>query len=92
MNSALLHNGQVVTAAEYNPDTNGNRIYCIDKICKTPVIFVNGSESTVPYFKTTGKNSDSKHHDKCGFARPLTFEESIKKVEEFQEELMENEK
>ncbi|QCJ45399.1 hypothetical protein FAY30_25955 (plasmid) [Bacillus sp. S3] len=88
MNSALLHNGQVITAAEYNSDTHGSRIYCIDPVCKKPVIFVNGSESSVPYFKTTGKNLDTKHHDNCGFARPLTFEESIKKVGEFQEELM----
>ncbi|RHW36069.1 hypothetical protein D1B31_18500 [Neobacillus notoginsengisoli] len=88
MNSALLHNGNVVTAVEYNPDVHGNRIYCIDNTCQTPVIFVNGSESTVPHFKTTGKNSDSKHHEQCGFARPLTFEESIKKVEEFQQSLM----
>lgn len=88
MNSALLHSGKIVTAAEYNPDVHGNRIYCIDKICKNPVIFVSGTESSVPYFKTTGKTSDSKHHDKCGFARPLTFEESIKKVEEYQTDLM----
>lgn len=89
MNSALLHSGKIVTAAEYNPDVHGNRIFCIDKICNTPVIFVKGTESSVPYFKTTGKTNDSKHHDNCGFARPLTFEESIKKVEEYQQDLME---
>lgn len=87
MNSALLHSGKIITAAEYNPTVHGNRIYCIDRLCQTPVIFVSGSESTVPYFKTTGKNSDSKHHDNCGFARPLSFEESISKVKEFQEDL-----
>lgn len=88
MNSAILHSGKIVTAAEYNPDIHGNRLYCIDKICSKPVIFVKGTESSVPYFKTTGKGNDSKHHEQCGFARPLTFEESIKKVEEFHEDMM----
>lgn len=89
MNSALLHNGKVVTAAEYNPDVYGNRIYCIDKSCKAPVIYVAGTESSVPYFKTTGKNEESKHTEKCGFYKPLTFEESILKVKEYQAELLE---
>ncbi|MFC0476963.1 hypothetical protein ACFFHF_17300 [Robertmurraya beringensis] len=88
MNSAMLHNGQVVTAAEYNPDTHGKRIYCIDKACKTNIIYVPGTDSTVPYFKTTGKNEDSKHKQSCGFFKILTFEESIAKVNEYQDELL----
>ncbi|MCS0824686.1 hypothetical protein NX029_11955 [Cytobacillus firmus] len=89
MNSALLHNGQIITAAEYNPDKSGQRIRCIDKSCHTDLIFVPGTDSSVPYFKTTGKNDHSKHNEKCGFYRVLTFEESIKKVEEYQSDLME---
>lgn len=89
MNSALLHNGQIITAAEYNPEKNGQRIRCIDKSCHTDLIFVPGTDSSVPYFKTTGKNDHSKHHEKCGFYRILTFEESIRKVEEYQSDLME---
>jgi hypothetical protein len=87
MNSALLYNGKVITAAEYNPDSHGHRIYCIDKSCKAPVIYVN-TESSIPHFKTTGKNEESKHTDKCGFFKPLSFEESIQKVNEYQQELL----
>lgn len=88
MNSALLHNGKVITAAEYNPSTHGSRIFCLDKGCKTSVIYVPGNDNSTPYFKTTGKNDQSKHSATCGFARPLTFEESIQKVEEYQSELL----
>lgn len=88
MNSAMLHNGQVITAAEYNPDKHGKRIYCIDKACKTNIIYVPGTESTVPYFKTTGKNNESKHKSSCGFYKMLSFEESVEKVKEYQSELM----
>ncbi|KZE67959.1 hypothetical protein AWM68_17455 [Fictibacillus phosphorivorans] len=88
MNSALLHNQRVVTAAEYSQETHGHRLFCIDKSCKAPVIFVNGSETTIPHFKTTGKNDVSKHMDSCGFFKPLSFEESIKKVQEYQSDLL----
>lgn len=88
MNSALLHNGTIITAAEYNPSLHGSRIFCLDKGCKTSVIFVPGSENSTAYFKTTGKNDQSKHSVSCGFARQLTFEESIQKVEEYQTDLL----
>ncbi|MFT9493867.1 MULTISPECIES: hypothetical protein [Bacillota] len=87
MNSALLHSGKVISAAEYNVDVHGHRIFCIDKSCRAPVIYVAGTETSVPYFKTTGKNDDSKHTISCGFYKPLTFEESIQKVGEYQAEL-----
>lgn len=88
VNSAILHNGKVVTAREYQPEFHGNRIYCIDKSCKAPVIFVQGNESMAPHFKTTGKN-DSRHVETCGFYKPLSFLDSIRKVEEYQNELLE---
>ncbi|MDC3424393.1 hypothetical protein NC797_07715 [Aquibacillus sp. 3ASR75-11] len=87
MNSAILHNGQVITAREYNTDVHGTRLFCIDKSCKVPVIFVPGNENVSPYFKTTGKH-DSKHNEGCGFYKPLTFVESVKKVEEYQGDLL----
>jgi hypothetical protein len=58
------------------------------KACKTNIIYVPGTDSTVPYFKTTGKNEDSKHKQSCGFFKILTFEESIAKVNEYQDELL----
>jgi len=87
MNSAILHNGKVVTAQEYSVDIHGNRVFCIDRSCKVPVIYVPESESTMSHFKTTGKN-DSKHKPNCGFFKPLDFIDSIKKVEEYQNELL----
>lgn len=89
MNSALLSNGKVITAREYNAEIHGNRLYCIDNSCKVPVIHVPESENTTTYFKTTGKN-DSKHAAGCGFSKPLTFVESIKKVGEYQDDLLDN--
>lgn len=88
MNSALLYNGQIVTANEYNPHEHGHRLFCIDSTCKTTVIHVPGTEHTVAYFKTTGKNGESKHNEKCGFFKRLSFEESIRKVEEYQTQLL----
>ncbi|MEI2358385.1 hypothetical protein [Mesobacillus zeae] len=88
MNSALLHNGNIVTAAEYNPDVHGSRIYCIDRNCKAPVIHVK-SENAAPHFKTTGKNDGQRHNKLCGFYKQLSFEESIQKVEEYQGEFLE---
>jgi hypothetical protein len=89
MNSSMLHNGKIITATEYIPERHGLRLFCIDKGCKAPLIFVPGTEHTVPHYKTTGKNN-SKHSDKCGFFKPLSFEESLEKVEEYQTELLDH--
>lgn len=88
MNAAILHTGTVVAARDYNVDTHGNRLYCIDKSCKVPVIYVGGGDNLSPYFKTTGKN-DSKHAANCGFFKPLNFVESVQKVDEYQDDLLE---
>lgn len=88
LNSAITYNGSVVTAREYSKEVHGNRLFCIDSGCKVPVIHIPESENKAAYFKTTGKN-DSKHATGCGFSKPLTFEESVKKVEEYQGELFE---
>ncbi|PGT83275.1 hypothetical protein [Bacillus sp. AFS040349] len=88
MNSAMLHNGKVITSKEYNQDVHGSRLYCIDKHCKALLVFVKGTDTVSPHFKTTGKNNDSKHKSNCGFYKPLSFIDSIKKVEEYQEELL----
>ncbi|MEG6533727.1 hypothetical protein NSQ82_20550 [Caldifermentibacillus hisashii] len=87
MNTALLHDGRMITASEYNFKYHGTRLYCVDKNCHVPVIFVPGTESVTPYFKTTGKNN-SKHKPSCAFFKPLSFEESIVKVAEFQEDYL----
>jgi len=87
---AMLHNENIVSAMEYDPEAHGNRLYCMDKTCKAPVIFVPGSENISPHFKTTGKG-DSVHSTSCGFYEPLDLVGSIKKVKEYQDDkLQEN--
>ncbi|MFC0273600.1 hypothetical protein ACFFIX_19600 [Metabacillus herbersteinensis] len=90
MNSALLNNGKIITAREYNADSHGNRLFCMD--CRAPVVFVTGTENSSPYFKTTGKSNEGKHKPSCGFFKPLTFSETLKKVEEYQGEFLEKDK
>ncbi|MCM3619807.1 hypothetical protein M3936_19740 [Sutcliffiella horikoshii] len=88
MQSAVLSNGKIVTADEFNSEIHGNSLYCYDKSCKAPVIFVKGSDHMAPHFKTTGKSEENKHHINCGFYRPLSFLESINKVKEYQEGML----
>lgn len=85
MQTAMLNNGSIVNANEYEPDHHGHRIFCID--CKAPVIHVPTSENKAAHFKTTGKN-DSKHKPNCGFYEPLDAVESIKKIGEYQEKIL----
>ncbi|MEF3304157.1 hypothetical protein [Paenibacillus sp. GYB003] len=86
MNTALLFNGQIVSAEEYKPEKHGHRLFCIDKNCKVPLIFVARGEREA-HFKTTGK-ADSKHVSGCGFYEPLGVLQAIKKVAEYQEDLL----
>mgnify|MGYP001359432984 CR=1 FL=1 len=86
MHSAILPNGKLITAKEYDPKRHGVIIYCMDQSCKVPVHFVKGDDKVAPHFKTSGKG-DSIHKSGCGFARKLTFEETVSKVEEYQETL-----
>ncbi|MFA8440200.1 hypothetical protein [Pueribacillus sp. YX66] len=87
MNVARLSNGYIVTAKEYSPTKHGTQLFCIDRACQSPVIFVSGGKNTA-HFKTTGKLK-SKHTAQCGFLRPLTFHESIAKMTEYQKQLKE---
>ncbi|TYS60549.1 hypothetical protein FZD47_20265 [Bacillus infantis] len=84
MHSALLQDGTLVAAAEYQVERHGSSIHCIDQTCLTPVIFIAGTENTVAYFKTSGKGN-SVHKPSCGFFQKLTFEQSISKVTQFQQ-------
>jgi len=86
MQTALLANGQVIQAKDYIPDVHGVRLFCIDQSCRVPVIYVQGNQNTVPFFKTTGKG-DSIHKESCGFFRKLSFQETLKKVTEYQQNL-----
>ncbi|NLP52086.1 hypothetical protein [Bacillus sp. RO1] len=89
MQSAVLTSGKIVTADEYNPDIHGNSLYCYDVSCKAPVIFVKGGDNVASHFKTTGKSDENKHHTQCGFYRPLSFFESVNKVQEYQDGMLE---
>ncbi len=78
--------GKLVSAHEYQVEKHGAKLFCID--CKSPIIFISASENTMPHFKTTGKG-DSSHNKSCGFARKLSFEESLKKIGQYQQEYLE---
>ncbi|MEQ2527613.1 hypothetical protein WMO40_12955 [Bacillaceae bacterium CLA-AA-H227] len=88
MLSAKLHNGGIISSSEYNESTHGTRIYCLDKNCNAPLIYIDAAEEgRVAHFKTSGKG-DSKHVANCGFYQRLDLVESISKVKEYQAEVL----
>lgn len=87
MRTALLHNGDIITADEYDVVRHGSRIFCIDQTCKAPVIHVSKGSNNVAYFKTTGKG-DAKHKPCCGFFEPMDLVDSVKKIDEYQQHLL----
>lgn len=89
MLSAKLHNGQIISSIEYEENSHGSRLFCIDKKCGVPLIFVSATEETKPHFKTTGKG-DSKHTSECGFFRQLDLVETISKISEYHADVQQN--
>ncbi|WP_338657313.1 hypothetical protein V6B14_22380 (plasmid) [Sporosarcina psychrophila] len=89
MHSALLADGKVVTAKDYDEKMHGVRIVCMDKCCNVPVYFIPSSKGVISHFKTSGKGS-SVHKEECGFSRKLTFQETVAKVSEYQTSLREH--
>ncbi|OHX41321.1 hypothetical protein [Cytobacillus oceanisediminis] len=87
MNAAVLANGKVISAFEYQDVKHGHNIYCLDSYCKAPVIFVPAQGSVAPHFKTSGKGK-SKHTDNCGLSKKLSFVETIEKCEQYQNDLL----
>ena len=85
LNAARLQNGSVIAAIDYSTTEHGPGIYCLDVTCQVPVHFVQESRK-VPFFKTSGKG-DSVHKELCAFASKMTFERSVDKVTQFQQEL-----
>lgn len=85
MLTAKLHNGKIVSSLEYNSGEHGSRIFCMDKSCNAPLIFVSGNETRVAHFKTSGKG-DSVHLSNCGFYQPLDLVQSISKVKEYHQD------
>ncbi len=90
MHSALLVNGKVITAKAYDANLHGTRLNCIDKCCQVPVIYIPESKDKeiVAHFRTSGRG-DSIHKTGCGFAKKLSFEETLSKVSEYQVSLRE---
>ncbi|MFG3613377.1 hypothetical protein [Rummeliibacillus stabekisii] len=88
MHSALLPNGKIVTAKEFEQERHGVSVRCMDKSCQVPVYYIEGTDDVAAHFKTSGKG-DSVHKPDCGFAKKLTFQESVAKVGEFQGSLQE---
>lgn len=93
--TALLPNGKVIHASEYSDEKHGYTLYCIDPQCKAPVIYIGASSSSETkrsaYFKTEGKDIDSKHKENCGFYEPLDVVEAIQKTALYQKQILESE-
>ncbi|WP_150274221.1 hypothetical protein [Paenibacillus tepidiphilus] len=90
MRTAFLPGGNIIHADEYDEAKHGFEIFCMDKSCRSPLIYVPKTDKAVSHFKTIGKNSDSKHKPTCGFYQPLDVMESIEKVGEYQKEIIQN--
>lgn len=88
MHSALLRNGKVITAKSYVEELHGLSITCMDKSCGVPVIYIPESDGLIAHFKTSGRG-DSIHKEGCGFAKKLTFQQTVAKVSEYQISLRE---
>ncbi|MEK5209675.1 hypothetical protein [Psychrobacillus sp. FSL H8-0510] len=90
MHSALLTDGKVITAKAYEETLHGVRLSCIDKSCGVPIIFIPESKEKeiVAHFRTSGKGA-SIHKTGCGFAKKLSFSETVEKVTEYQASLRE---
>lgn len=88
MHSALLPNGRIITAKEYESSRHGVILRCMDRSCQVPVFYVEGTPDISAHFKTSGKR-DSIHKQGCGFAKKLSFQESVAKVGEYQQSLQE---
>lgn len=85
MNAARLQDGNIIVAKDYSPEKHGLEIYCMDVACQAPVHFVQEGKK-VSFFKTSGKG-ESVHKELCAFAAKMTFERSLFKVTQFQQEL-----
>lgn len=88
MHSALIYNGKIITALAYDELHHGPRLYCMDSSCKVPIIYIPESDDMVAHFRTSGKG-ESIHKQGCGFAKKLTFQETLEKVGEYQHSLRE---
>lgn len=89
MHSAIINDGKVITAKEYDVSIHGVRIHCMDKSCGVPLIYVPESAGSIAHFKSSGRG-DSIHRENCGFATKLTFQQTVEKVSEYQASLREH--
>ncbi|MER2005940.1 MAG: hypothetical protein ABS939_00690 [Psychrobacillus sp.] len=89
MHSAKLSNGKVVTALEYDELVHGVRLFCMDMTCGVPILHIPKSDDVTAHFRTSGRG-ESIHKPTCGFAKQLTFQETVEKVSEYQVSLREN--
>jgi hypothetical protein len=96
MLTALLQNGKIIHASEYSETKHGFSLRCIDPACGAPVIYVGegvreDKKRTSAYFKTVGKDIDSKHKPSCGFFEPLEVVDAIEKIALYQSSILESE-
>jgi len=90
LKTALLSNGKMINAWEYDVDVHGPDLKCIDSQCNVTVHYVAKSDAVAAHFKTSGK-TESKHKQSCGFAKPLDPISSLKKVKQYQQVISEEE-
>ena len=55
MHSAILANGKLITAKEYEAERHGVILLCMDPTCKVPVHFVKGDVLNTPTLKQVEK-------------------------------------
>lgn len=85
MQNALLPNGEIVNAREYDVRKHGDVIMCPH--CKARVIYVHSS-NTEPHFKTTGRSPDFTHKQDCPHVRKiLQIVDTIKKLRKYTTDL-----
>jgi len=81
MQNALLPNGRIVNAKEYDHQIHGKEIYCPE--CKVPLIWANPqNDDRSPYFRTTGYG-ESDHKPFCPHNRVVKILNTMKKVNQF---------
>ncbi|MQL53631.1 hypothetical protein GFC01_15440 [Desulfofundulus thermobenzoicus] len=81
MQNALLPNGKIINAKEYDQLIHGEKLFCVS--CKKPVIYVGSDQGNrEPFFKTTGRG-ESIHKEDCKERRTLIIFDSLKTINKY---------
>lgn len=81
MQNARLPDGSIINPKEYIPGIHDGNLRC--PYCGAKVIFVSTNTTREPFFKTTGKSTESKHLDNCPQKRNVEVFNSIKQIRNY---------